>query len=586
MNAKFHNIFIFFFAAILAGIVFITVLSYRSTKDYQSTSQLVSHTHIVLEEADEISSLSKSLQLESAGFYYTNDSSFLSAFTTAKVELLHHLTSIKHLTVDNVSQKERIDSLQILINNLISFSEALIQFRKMNATYNTSTSNNFIQKKLFRERINIDINNIKEEEKRLLLIRQDANDKSQAVASNTFNVLIVLIFLLVTIGFLMTLIHLNRRIKAEEELRKSNVRFDMLVNNIKDFAIFMIDNNGKILDWYSGAKRMKGYTGDEVLGKPISIFYTEEDVKNGIPEHNLQKAAANGSYEEEGWRVKRDGTKFWADVVITAIYSNEGELIGFTKVTRDFTLHKKAADDMRLALEMANELNTMKSNFVSMASHEFRTPLTSILTSAILVEQYKNADEQNKRERHTKKIRTSVATLTYILEEFLSLEKIESGKIQIKVQNFNLKDLATTICEDAKNNAKQGQNILYHHSGKEEVNLDHSFIRHILTNLTSNALKYSPENAYIEIFTSVLNNKVSIRAKDNGIGISAEDQKHLFERFFRASNSGNIQGTGLGLHIIKRYVDMMNGIIAVKSEPGKGSEFIVEVESKVFETTI
>ena len=585
MKARFHNTFIFLFAAILSGIVFITVLSYRSTRDYENTSNLVSHTHVVLEEAEEISSLSKDLQLESSGFYYTGNSSFLPAFTNAKTELLLRLTNIKRLTNDNVLQQQRIDSLQVLIKDLIHFSDTLIQSKKINKT-NNSAFNDFVQRKYFREKISASINNIKDEEKRLLFIRQDANNKSQALASNTFNALIILIFLLVTIGFLLTLIYLNRRIKDEEELRRSNAKFDMLVNNIKDFAIFMVDNKGKILDWYSGAKRMKGYTGDEVLGKPISIFYTEEDIQKGVPERNLKAAAANGSYEEEGWRVKRDGTKFWADVVISTIYDNEGEVIGFTKVTRDFTLHKNAEDEMRNALEMAKELNTMKSNFVSMASHEFRTPLTSILTSAILVEQYKSSDEQDKRERHTKKIRASVATLTSILEEFLSLEKIESGKLQMKVQKFNLKDLGTTICEDAKNNAKQGQNIVYHHSGNEEVNLDPSFIRHILTNLTSNAIKYSPENAYIEIFTSVLNNKVSIRVKDNGIGISAEDQKHLFERFFRASNSGNIQGTGLGLHILKRYVDMMNGIITVKSEPGKGSEFIVEVENVVLETIV
>ena len=579
MKAKFQNILFFYFTAIIAAIVIIIILSSRSNKDHESTSQLVNHSLIVLEEAEEISSHSKNLQLESAGFYYTGDSSFLPAFTTSKADILHHLATIKHLTVDNASQQQRIDTLRSLIDNLIIFSDTFIQYRKTNETYDTSASNDFIKRKLFRERIASSINSIKGEEKRLLSIRQAANRKSQSLVLNTFNALITLILLLVVASFLFTLIYLRRRIKSEDELRKSNAKFDMLVNNIKDFAIFMIDNKGKILNCYSGASKMKGYADNDVIGKPISLFYTEGDIKNGVPEHNLQKAAANGFYEEEGWRVKKDGTMFWADVVITAIYDNEGEVIGFTKVTRDYTLHKKAEDELRNALELAKELNAMKSNFVTMASHEFRTPLTSILTSAILLEQYKNTDEQAKRERHTKKIRASVATLTSILEEFLSLEKIEYGKVQVKVQKFNLKDLTAAICEDAKYNPKPGQSIAYHHSGKEEVNLDPGFMRHIITNLTSNALKYAPENAHVEVITRVLNSKISICVKDNGIGIPAEDQKHLFERFFRASNAGNIQGTGLGLHITKRYVDMMNGTITVKSEPGKGSEFVVEVEN-------
>ncbi len=580
MNTKFQNIFILLFAAILAGMVFITVLFYRSSKAYETTSHLVSHTHTVLEEAGQIASLSKDLQLESAGFYFTEDSSFIPSFTAAKAAILQHLHTIKELTFDNALQQQRIDSLQKTINKLILFSEASLQKEKEHVSANARTAANVLQRRAFRQEIRALINSIEKEENRLLTVRQIANMKSEATVSNTFNTLVVLTFALLISGFLMTLNYFNKRLKAEEELRKTNERFDMLVNNIKDFAMFMIDKNGIVLNWYSGIKRVKGYSGDEIIGKPVSIFYTEEDIKDGIPERNLQIAAENGFYEEEGWRVKRDGTKFWADVVITAIYNDDGNVVGFTKVTRDFTLHKKAEDEMRHALEMAKELNTMKSSFVSMASHEFRTPLTSILTSAILVEQYKSEHEQEKRERHTKKIRASVSILTSILEEFLSLEKIESGKLQPKIQTFNLREFATGICNDIKITAKPGQTIIYQHTGTEEVNLDKSFMRYILTNLISNAIKYSPENTQVEVFINVQNNKILLRVKDNGIGISAEDQKRLFERFFRASNAGNIQGTGLGLHIIKRYVDMMNGTITLNSEPGKGTEFVVEVENQ------
>jgi signal transduction histidine kinase len=167
--------------------------------------------------------------------------------------------------------------------------------------------------------------------------------------------------------------------------------------------------------------------------------------------------------------------------------------------------------------------------------------------------------------------------LISILEEFLSLEKIEEGKVDAKPHIFSLKELANKICSELKSIAKPEQKINCTYEGEELVHLDPVIIQHILTNLTSNAIKYSPDNSVITVATKVSNSMVIFCVKDHGIGISEEDQKHLFERFYRASNVTNIQGTGLGLHIIKRYVEMMNGNIQVKSEVGKGSEFIVEL---------
>jgi signal transduction histidine kinase len=309
----------------------------------------------------------------------------------------------------------------------------------------------------------------------------------------------------------------------------------------------------------------------------MSIFYTPEAIRNGEPEQNLQVAAERGSLEVQGWRVRKDGSTFWADVLITAVHDKNGELLGFTKVTRDFSLHKKAEDERLKALEKQKELNEIKSNFVSMASHEFRTPLSTILSSVSLMEFYKTTETQDKRDKHINRISSAVNDMVAILEEFLSLEKIEEGKAQAKNELFNIKQLAENIRVKFSADLKSGQVIEYRHNGSENIYLDEGFLNHILTNLLSNAIKYSPENSSVLFVTNVENGTVTLRVKDDGIGISAEDQKHLFERFFRASNTGSIKGTGLGLHIVKRYVELLGGTIHVRSAINRGTEFMVVI---------
>jgi signal transduction histidine kinase len=268
---------------------------------------------------------------------------------------------------------------------------------------------------------------------------------------------------------------------------------------------------------------------------------------------------------------------FWADVLITAIYDENGKLKGFTKVTRDFTLHKRAEEKSYLAFQKEKELNEIKSNFVSMASHEFRTPLSTILSSVSLMEFYKTTETQDKRDKHIHRIKSAVNEMVATLEEFLSLEKIEEGKVSVKNETFNIRQLAENIRSKFNAELKNNQTIEYLHTGAEHVCLDEGFLNHILSNLLSNAIKYSPENSSILFDTSIENTTTTLRVKDSGIGISPEDQKHLFERFFRASNTGSIKGTGLGLHIVKRYVELLGGTINVKSAINEGTEFTVKI---------
>ncbi len=240
-------------------------------------------------------------------------------------------------------------------------------------------------------------------------------------------------------------------------------------------------------------------------------------------------------------------------------------------------------DEITKALSKEKELGDLKSRFVSMASHEFRTPLSTILSSASLVAKYTETEEQDKRDKHIQRIKSSVNNLTDILNEFLSIGRIEDGKVLTQYVNFDVKEIVNDICKDMQGITKNGQQIKYIHTGPQTINLDVSLLRNILINLLSNAIKFSPEGGIIAITSDIKNGEIRFCVKDCGVGISEEDQKHLFERFFRGANVTNIQGTGLGLHIVGKYIELMNGHIEFISELEKGTEFIFTLNTKATE---
>lgn len=237
-------------------------------------------------------------------------------------------------------------------------------------------------------------------------------------------------------------------------------------------------------------------------------------------------------------------------------------------------------DELTKALSKEKELSDLKSRFVSMASHEFRTPLSTILASASLVAKYTQTDEQERRDKHIQRIKSSVNNLTSLLNEFLSIGKIEDGKIIANNIRFNIREMITALCTELEGIAKKDQQIRYRHEGEETVLLDPNLLRNVITNLVSNAIKFSAEDGIIDVSSKTSAREVIITVQDNGLGISREDQEHLFERFFRGANVTNIQGTGLGLHIVGRYIEIMDGKIEFFSELEKGTRFIITFKTE------
>ncbi len=260
---------------------------------------------------------------------------------------------------------------------------------------------------------------------------------------------------------------------------------------------------------------------------------------------------------------------------------NKGITRQILVVEQNVTKQKKAENEIRKSLEKEKELNELKSRFVSMASHEFRTPLSTILSSVSLVQKYDSPENEDKREKHIIRIKSAVNNLTGILNDFLSLDKLETGKVENNPVEFDVVKFAEEMTEEMQAVAKKGQSVIYKHSGKNTIVVaDKHILKNILHNLLSNASKYSGEGTEVSFNTFSDKTKLKIEIRDNGIGIPEEEKQHMFERFFRAKNAVNIGGTGLGLNIVKKYTELLNGEIGFESKAGEGTTFTLIIPLK------
>lgn len=284
--------------------------------------------------------------------------------------------------------------------------------------------------------------------------------------------------------------------------------------------------------------------------------------------------------------------RYW-NLINKPVLNSRNEIIYIIHRAEDITnfIHRQnaelaAAKELQSGGEksndiLSNSLNELKSRFVSMASHEFRTPLSTILSSASLIESYNQQDQVEKRNKHTDRIKASVKNLTDILDDFLSLENLEMGKVTVHEEPFNIPALSQDIIQEVTGRLKPRQIIHYSHSGEQETTGDKKIFRDILYNLLSNAIKYSSEKKPVSLMTALDNNAVTLIVKDEGIGIPQTEQPYIFEKFYRAKNVTNIQGTGLGLNIVKKLVELSGGMINFTSKINDGTTFTISLPAKV-----
>ncbi|MDZ4344729.1 MAG: response regulator, partial [Candidatus Binatia bacterium] len=362
-----------------------------------------------------------------------------------------------------------------------------------------------------------------------------------------------------------------------ERVRQSEERFRSMIENVKDHAIYMLDTQARVLTWNKGAERFSGYQSEEIIRKHFRCFYPTEDRESGKPEQIMKTALVEGQCENEGWHLRKDGSKFWANVVITAVRDGRAKLLGFSAVTRDLTKRMRIEEELKLAKEEAESANEAKSAFLANISHEIRTPMTGIIGMAGLLS---DTELSPKQIEYCQIIQRSSESLLTVINEVLDFSKVESGKLELEIIDF---DLTSTVGEVVDLFAKQAEDKgvelinFIRYDVPEKLQGDPGRLRQIISNLVGNALKYTAKGEVVVRITvqeqTAAYANLRFEVSDTGIGIPKEKQDKLFNSFTQvdASTTREYGGTGLGLAICKRFVELMGGQIGMESEPGKGS---------------
>jgi len=437
---------------------------------------------------------------------------------------------------------------------------------------------------------------------------QEGFDRRQLILQHAYSLIVVVL----TTLFVLYVKKLYRSIEADQHQVKA--LFDHATE-----GIILTDDHGKIVLLNPAAYRLFQYEGDDLPGRSIDVLIphrfhtTHVHDREAFYQHPSNRSMG---HNRDLFARKKDGSEFPVEVSlgyyrqndrlfviafivdITLRKSSELELLNrqqqLQKITDDMgrlnidleakveeRTHilrealqelEKSQEELSEALSKEKELNEIKSRFVSMASHEFRTPLSTILSSANLLSRYTTTEDQDKRNKHIKRTKDAVKHLNVLLEDFLSVGKLEEGKILAEPVPFGLQEVLEEVTEEMQALTKKGQRIQCRYSGDHVIISDKRLVKNILINLLSNAIKFSDEGGTIDLEVAPRpSGGVIISVRDKGMGISAEDQQHLFTSFFRGANVINIEGTGLGLHIVRRYVDLLHGTISLESALGEGT---------------
>jgi len=376
----------------------------------------------------------------------------------------------------------------------------------------------------------------------------------------------------------------------------SDEQYRLIVQSIKDYAVFMLDPDGRILSWNEGARLIKGYTAPEVLGHSFEIFYPAEAVADGFPKMELKEAARVGRFEDEGWRIRKDGSRFWANVVITAVRDLRGNLLGFAKVTRDLTARREAEEQARMlaaeqaahaealaqneelqrltvelesALEIAERSTRMRDEVLAVVAHDLRNPVHTILSAAGVVELVPSGHDHD---RQVQVIHRAARTMERLISDLLDVASIENGTFSLRTAPVDLTSLVSDAMELIESQARE-RKIDIRREIEHEVPVvmgDSDRLTQALANLLSNAVKFTPQGGNVRVRVAASGDEVVVSVADTGVGISPTDLPHVFDRFWRGRDTAT-KGAGLGLSIACGIIEAHGGRISAESELGVGT---------------
>jgi two-component system CheB/CheR fusion protein len=383
-------------------------------------------------------------------------------------------------------------------------------------------------------------------------------------------------------GVVITFVDISRRREAESALRENEERHRLILNGVKEYAILMIDGQGRMASWPQGAERIFGYTLAEAIGQPLALLCTPEDRAAGVAEAEIAQARAEGSASEDRWHMKKDGTRFWGSGVLSSLRDERGRIPGFVKVLRDNTDRKLAEDALLHAKNLAESANAAKDHFVATVSHELRTPLAAMMLWTKLLDDRGAASDPARLQEGLAAIRNCVEEQQELIEDLLDTSRIVAGKLRLE---FKATDLLATVrsAVDAIRPTASSKNIFIEEKLSSEIGFvraDAHRLQQVVWNLLSNAVKFTPADGRIRVELVRRGEKVEITVADTGQGIAAEFLPHMFERFTQAEDGSTrvASGLGLGLRISKQLVELHGGTISARSEgAGKGAEFQVSL---------
>jgi len=405
------------------------------------------------------------------------------------------------------------------------------------------------------------------------------------------------------VGFAKVTRDLTQRRNHEEALRQSEEKFRLLVEGVSDYAIFMLDVNGLVASWNVGAQRIKGYAADEIIGKHFSVFYPRDVVDSGWPEHELREASLTGRFVDTGWRIRKDGSAFWANVTITAMRDDSGRLLGYAKLTRDLT-ERRRVEAIEVAIQQREEIldaernarmsaqraTRLKDEFLATLSHELRTPLSAILgwTQVLLRGPAANPAETR---RAIEVIDRNARAQVQLIDDLLDLSRIMTGKLRLDVQQVAIADVVQAAIDSAGPSAaaKDIRLVRVLDPARAIVSGDAGRLQQVVWNLLTNAIKFTPKGGRVQVLLQRVNSHVELSVSDTGIGIPASFLPQVFDRFSQRDSSSTRShgGLGLGLAICRQLVELHGGSIRAASPgEGQGSTFYVELPVSIMQVEV
>jgi PAS domain S-box-containing protein len=604
----------------------------------------VTHTHVALTTLGRVESSMFRAEAEQRGYFISGAPAYLNNRDEALRDVSRDTKELAGLLADNSVQTQRLQALTQLIaqrSEIFHFNQKIFE-KEGPATVGA----NFKEGPAVILQVSTAINLMEEEENRLLRQRE-ATEAARLQALNLYFVLLLVIVLLV-LGlslFLMRKANANLResasrlMTAEEALRTHNAKLEetvrqrsaelqkisehlrMMVEGIKDYALVMLDPDGRVLTWNIGAENLKGYTADEIIGKHFSIFYSPEEVRLGKPERELRLAQAQGHCEDENWRVRKDGTRFIANVGITALRDEQGKLRGFAKVTRDITerkqnekiledyknhleglVHERTAE-LEQARQQAETANRVKSEFLANMSHELRTPLNAIIGFSEVLKDGLVGDLAATQREYIGDIYDSGQHLLDLINDILDLSKVEAGKMTLELEPLELPVVLNNSLAIVKEKAAAHHIRLTSELAPDlgAMRADPRKLKQILYNLLSNAVKFTDDGGQVTLHVRRVpraevgkpsvdwplrtfplppgdfDEFLEISVRDTGTGIPVDGLASLFQPFTQISGglARQHEGTGLGLVMVKKLAELHGGTVAAASAHGEGSCFFV-----------